>query len=246
VVASPFAVSAQRSTIPVIGYLSARSPSDTTHLVQAFHGGLRESGLLEGQAVNIEYRWGLGQYDRLPALAAELVSLPVAVLVATGGEPAALAAKSATSTIPIVFAVGSDPVELGLAASYSRPGGNATGVSGLTATLEAKRIGLLHEPVPRATTIGFLVNPKFPAAEGQLKEAQEASHAAGLQARILRADTDSEIDAAFVTVSQERLGALAVAGSPFFDTRRDKLVALAARHSVATMFISANLPMQAG
>src|SRR5438046_64989 len=137
----PLAARAQQPAMPVIGYLSARSPDDTAHLVEAFRRGLSESGVVEG-SVNIEYRWGLGQYDRLSAMAAELVRRPVAVLVATGGEPAALAAKGATSTIPIVFSIGGDPVKLGLAASYNRPGGNATGFSGLTNTLEPKRIGL--------------------------------------------------------------------------------------------------------
>jgi putative ABC transport system substrate-binding protein len=205
---------AQQSAIPVIGFLNARSPDDTAHLVEAFRHGLSENGVIEGRTVNIEYRWGFGQYDRLPALAAELVRRPVDLLVATGGEPTALAAKSATSTIPIVFAIGSDPVKLGLAASYNRPDGNATGISGLTATLEPKRIGLLHELAPTATIIGFLVNPNFPATEAQSRDAQEAARAVGRQLRILRADTDGEIDAAFAAAAKERIAALAVAASP--------------------------------
>jgi ABC-type uncharacterized transport system substrate-binding protein len=231
----PLAARAQQPAMPVIGYLSARSPDDTAHLVEAFRRGLSESGVVEG-SVNIEYRWGLGQYDRLSAMAAELVRRPVAVLVATGGEPAALAAKGATSTIPIVFSIGGDPVKLGLAASYNRPGGNATGFSGLTNTLEPKRIGLLHELVPGATTIGFVVNPNFPPAEAQSRDVREAARAVGRQVRILLANTDGEIDAAFATAVQERLGALLITASPFFDTRRDKLVALAARYAVATMY----------
>jgi putative ABC transport system substrate-binding protein len=229
------AARAQQLAVPVIGYLSARSPEDTTHLVAAFRRGLVESGYVEGQNVAIEYKWALGQVDRLPALAAELASRSVAILVATGGDSAALAAKAATSTIPIVFSMG-DPVKAGLAASYNRPGGNATGINILTQTLDPKRLGLLHELVPQAATIGFLLNPDYPAAEEQSKDMQEAARAIGLHIHVLRANTDREIEAAFETVAQHRIGALAVAGSPFFDTRRDTLVALAARHAVPTMY----------
>src|SRR5205809_5222486 len=156
---SPVLVTAQQPTLPLIGYLSARSPQDTGHLVDAFRRGLGEGGFVEGQNVMIEYRWALGQYDRLPAMAAELVRRPVTVLASAGGEPAALAAKAATSTIPIVFVIGGDPVKQGLAASLNRPGGNSTGISILTSTLEPKRLGLLRELVPRAVTIGVLLNP---------------------------------------------------------------------------------------
>ena len=230
----PLATRAQQ-TMPVIGYLSARSPEDTTHLVAAFRRGLVEDGYVEGQNVAIQYRWALGQVDRLPALAAELAGRSVAILVATGGESAALAAKAATSTIPIVFSTG-DPVKAGLVASYNRPGGNATGINLLTQTLEPKRLGLLHELVPQAATIGFLLNPNFPSAEDQSKDMQEAARAIGLHIHVLRANTDREIEAAFETVAQDRIGALAVGASPFFDTRRNTLVALAARHAVPTMY----------
>jgi putative tryptophan/tyrosine transport system substrate-binding protein len=232
----PLAVRAQQPAMPVIGWLSARSPHDTVPLVAAFHRGLGEDGFVEGQNVTIEYRWALGEYDRLPAMAAELVRRPVTVLATTGGEPAALAAQAATSTIPIVFAIGGDPVKLGLAASYNRPGGNATGINILTATLEAKRLGLLHELVPQAATIGVLLNPKFQPANSQLRDLQQAAPALGLQIQVLRASTDSELDAAFETVTQQRIAALAATADPFFDTRRDKLVALAARHAVPTMY----------
>jgi putative tryptophan/tyrosine transport system substrate-binding protein len=231
----PVAARAQQPAMPVIGYLSARSPGDTAHLVPAFRQGLSEGGFVEGQNVTIEYRWALGQVDRLPALAAELAGRPVTILVTTGGESAALAAKAATSTIPIVFSMG-DPVKAGLAASYNRPGGNATGINILSDTIEPKRLGLLHELVPQAATIGFLVDPNFPSAEDQSKDVQEAARAIGLHIHVLRAKTDHEIEAAFETVAQHRIGALAVAASPFFDTRRDTLVALAARHAVPTMY----------
>jgi putative tryptophan/tyrosine transport system substrate-binding protein len=232
----PLVARAQQPAMPVIGWLSARSPHDTVPLVAAFHRGLGEDGFVEGQNVTIEYRWALGEYDRLPAMAAELVRRPVTVLATTGGEPAALAAQAATSTIPIVFAIGGDPVKLGLAASYNRPGGNATGINILTATLEAKRLGLLHELVPQAATIGVLLNPKFQPAHSQLRDLQQAAPALGLQIQVLRASTDSELDAAFETVTQQRIAALAATADPFFDTRREKLVALAARHAVPTMY----------
>jgi putative ABC transport system substrate-binding protein len=220
----------------VIGYLSGRSLDDTADLVAAFRQALTEDGFIEGKNLTIEYRWAFGQYDRLPALAAELVRRPVSILVATGGESAALAAKAATSTIPIVFSIGSDPVNLGLVASYNRPGGNATGINILTPTLEAKRIGLLHELVPQAATIGLLLNPNNPPAQSQLTDAQEAARALGLQIRVLRATTDRDIDAAFKTVAQQRIAALTVAAAPFFDTRRNTIAALAAHHAVPTMY----------
>jgi putative ABC transport system substrate-binding protein len=219
----------------VIGFVHARSREDTEHLVSAFHRGLAQSGYTEGQDISIEYRWASGQYDQLPQLVAELVRRPVTLLVA-GADPAALAAKTATSTIPIVFSIGGDPVKEGLVASFSRPGGNATGISILSPALEAKRLGLMHELVPRVATVGALVNPNFPPAEGQQKDLQEAARSIGLEMRILRTGTDAEIDAAFETVTQERVGALMVTADPFFDTRRDKLVALAARHAVPTSY----------
>ena len=235
-VAWPLAARAQQPAMPVVGYLSARSPEDTTHLVEAFRRGLKETGFIDGQNVTVEYRWALGQYDRLPAMAAEFARRPVAIIVATGGEPAALAAKAATSTVPIVFSIGGDPIKQGLAASFNRPGGNSTGITLLTNQLEPKRLGLLRQLVPQATTIGFLLNPSYPPSEGQLKDAEEAARAMSQQIHILRADTDKEIDAAFQTVTQQGIAALAVAAAPFFDTRRAKLVALAARHAVPTMY----------
>jgi putative ABC transport system substrate-binding protein len=232
----PLLARAQQAAMPVIGYLSSRSPDDTVHLVAAFRRGLGEDGFVEGRNVTIQYSWALGQYDRLPAMAAEFVRRPVTVLASTGGEPAALAAKAATSTIPIVFAIGGDPVKQGLAASFNRPGGNATGITLLTNLLESKRLGLLRELVPQASTIGFLLNPNFPPAESQLSDVQAAARTINLQIHVLRASADREIDAAFETIAQQRISALVVAADPFFDTRREKLVALAVRHAVPTMY----------
>ena len=232
----PFGARAQQPAVPVIGFLNARSPDDTTHLLAGFRQGLADGGFIERQNVTIEYRWAEGQYERLPALAAEIARRPVDVIVATGGEPAALAAKAATSIIPIVFAIGGDPVKAGLVASYSRPGGNATGMNILTRSLEAKRIGLLRDLVPRASMIGLLMNPGMPAADLYLADAQEAARSAGLELMILRAGADQEIDAAFETIARQRVPALAIGADPFFDTRRTKLVALAAQYAVPTIY----------
>ena len=231
----PLAAHAQQPAMPVIKFLSSRSPDDTANLVAAFRRGLADSGYIEGQTVTIEYKWALGQYDRLPAMAVELTRRPVAILVTTGGEPSALAAKTATSSIPIVFAMG-DPVKRGLAASFNRPGGNATGMSILSPDLEAKRLGLLHELVPQAVNLGVLLNPNFPPAQEQLDEVQEVARATGLQIHVFRASIDPEIDAAFEAVARLRVAALSVTSDPFFDTRRDKLIALAARDAVPTMY----------
>jgi putative tryptophan/tyrosine transport system substrate-binding protein len=170
--ALPVVARGQPAVMPVIGYLSGRSPEDTGHLLAAFRWGLHETGFYEGQSVRIEYRWGLGQYDRLPLLAEELLRVPVNIIVSTGGDPAALAAKNAigNSSVPLVFAIGSDPVKLGLTKSYNQPGGTATGVNLLTSSLEAKRIGLLHELVPEAATIGYLMNTDYVVADAQLAE----------------------------------------------------------------------------
>src|SRR5215471_11656615 len=197
VAAWPMAAGAQQPAMPVIGYLSSRSPDETAHLVAAFRRGLGENGFVEGQNVTIEYRWALGQYDRLPAMALELVRHPVTVLTATGGEPSAFAAKAATSTIPIVFTTGDDPVRQGLVASYNRPGGNATGVRLLTDPAEPKRLALLRELVPQATTIGVLLNPAYLAYLGSASQLSDAVRPLNLQVHILRASTDREIESAF-------------------------------------------------
>ena len=204
--------------------------------MDAFRRGLREAGFVEGQNVTVEYRWAFGQHDRLPGLAADLVHKPAAVLVSTGGESAALAAKAATSTIPIAFIIGGDPVKLGLAATYSQPGGNATGVSIMTSTLEPKRLELLRELVPQASTIGVFLDPNFPPYEEQLGDLREAARALDLQVQELRVGTDAEIEQAFETVARQHIAAVMVVAGPFFDTRRDKLVTLATRYAVPAMY----------
>jgi putative ABC transport system substrate-binding protein len=231
-VAWPFAARAQKSTIPVIGFLSSASPAQRTPYVAGFRQGLNETGYIEGKNVAIEFRWAEGHYDRLPALAADLVSRHVAVLVATGGGVSALAAKSATSTIPIVFTLGADPVKLGLVASLSRPSGNATGVSIVATELLAKRLELLHELVPKASIIALLMNPDTSDPESQAREAQEAARSLGQQLHVLRARTEQEIDAAFATLVQLRAHALVVASDPFFNLRREQIAGLAARHAI--------------
>jgi ABC-type uncharacterized transport system substrate-binding protein len=233
VAAWPLAV---RAEMPVIGYLSARSPEDTGHLVEAFRRGLSEAGFVEGQNVTVEYRWARGQQDRLPDLAAELVRKPVTLLVSTGGESAALAAKGKTSTIPIAFIIGGDPVKLGLVASYQRPGGNATGITILSATLEPKRLELLRELMPNVSVIGALLDPNFPPYEAQLRDLREAARTLGLQVKDFRVSDDAAIDKAFEAIKDQNIAAVIVVAGPFFDTRRDKIVALAERHAVPTMY----------
>src|ERR1700743_1838553 len=232
----PVMARAQQPGKPVLGYLSTRSSEDTSHLVPAFLDGLAQGGYVDGKNVSIEYRWARGQYDKLPALASALIRLSPSILVATGGEPAALAVAAATKTIPIVYLVGGDPVKQGLAASLSQPGGNATGVTLLTSLLEPKRFGLLRELVPAAATVGVLLNPNYAPAEASLQDVRKAADAVGVQVQVFRAGTEDEIDAAFESVSRRHIGALSVIADPFFDTRRAKLVAAAARYAVPTMY----------
>ena len=232
----PHALRAQQKAMPVIGFLSARSPSESAPLVSAFRQGLSDAGYVEGQSVAIEYRWAEGHYDRLPALAADLVGRKVAAIATTGGPAPAFAAKNATSTIPIVFLTGTDPVATGLVASLARPGGNLTGVSLLLTELTAKRLELLSELVPGAKVVALLVNPNSPEAEPEIREAQEAARAKGVQLPILKAGSESEIDAAFATLAQRHADALLVGSDPFFSGRREQLVALAARHVVPAIY----------
>jgi putative ABC transport system substrate-binding protein len=234
--AMPLAALAQATKTPVIGFLNGFSLAEWAHAVAAFHKGLNETGYVEGRNVAIEYRWAEGQFDRLPTLAAELVRRQVTVLVTTGGSATARAAKAATSTIPIVFGVGTDPIKLGVVASLSRPGGNASGVYFLTNELEAKRLGLLRELVPKAALIGILLNPRGSRAEGQSNDLREAAGALGQQVRILHASSERELDTAFATVDQLRVAALLVGASPSFNAQRDRIVALAARRAIPVIY----------
>jgi putative ABC transport system substrate-binding protein len=227
------ALHAQQKAMPVIGFLSGGSSAPYAPLVAAFRQGLSETGYVEGQNVAIEYRWAEGRNDRLPALAADLVGRKVDVIAALGGTSPALAAKSATSTIPIVFSVG-DPVERGLVASLARPGGNLTGVGSLN--LMAKRVEMLSELVPRATVIALLVNPTNAIAEPMVRDVEEAARAKGLQLRTLKASTESEIDTAFATLVELNAGALVLPSDAYFNSRREQLVALAARHAVPAIY----------
>jgi putative ABC transport system substrate-binding protein len=230
----PFAARAQQKTMPVIGYFHFASP-EYTPMAASFLQGLKEAGFTEGQNVAIEYRWAEGQYDRLPAIAADLVGRKVD-LIAAFGPPVARAAKNATSTIPIVFEVGNDAVEAGLVASMARPGGNATGFSILFTQLTPKRVELLCELIPQARTIALLVNPKSPTAAPSIRGAQEAASAKSVQLSILNASTESEIDAAFATFVDAPADGLIISADPFFDARREQLVAPAARSRIPTIY----------
>lgn len=230
----PDAVLGQQSPIPV-GFLHSGSPRSYAPFVAGFHRGLTELGYFEGQNVLIEYRWAEGHYDRLPALAADLVRRQVAV-IATGGTPTAFAAKAATSAIPIVFHVGVDPVQAGLVASLNQPGGNMTGVAILTAELSPKLLELSHELLPSAAIVAPLINPTNPNVEQEVRALQAGARALGLQLHFLNATNEGDIDAAFAALVEYRAGALVVHADPFLNTRRDQIVALAARHRMPAIF----------
>ena len=232
----PFAAHAQQPVMPVIGHLSAGSPEQYAHLLLAFRKGLSEAGYVEGQNVAIEYRWAHTDDGRLPELAADLVRRRVAVIATPGSTPASLAAKAATTTIPIVFGIGTDPVQVGLVDSLNRPGGNATGVSYTQAETTAKRLGLLHELLPKAARFALLVNPSNPSTEPVTKDAEAGAVAIGGQIEVLTATTSQDIDAIFARLAKSPADALLVNSDPLFFTRRVQLITLAARYALPTMF----------
>jgi len=230
----PLAARAQQSSNPTIGFVNPTSPGPFAHLVNEMRKGLNEAGYVEGQNVIIEYRWAEGQADRVPAMVADLVNRKVSLIVATGGT--VVAAKTATATIPIVFTTGTDPVREGFVASLNRPGGNVTGVTFLTIGLAPKRLEVLAELLPNASTIGFLVNPNLPYFEVGVRDMEAAARTLGRQTQILRAQNEGDLDAAFSTLKQRGVGALVVGGDPFFNSRRNQIVALATRHSIPAIY----------
>jgi putative tryptophan/tyrosine transport system substrate-binding protein len=230
----------------LIGFLSSQSASDYKPFAAAFRQGLADFGLVEGKEVAIEYRWGEGRLDTLPALAADLVELRPAVIAATGGVSSARAVKAATATIPIVFTSGEDPVEAGLVATFSQPGGNVTGISWFGTDLVGKRLAMMHELVPAAAVIAVLVNTDDPESETQLQAAEEAARALGCKVSIIKATAPNEIDAAFAAAMREKAGAVVVTAGPFFVSRREQIVALAAQYGIPTMHSSPFSPPLGG
>jgi len=243
----PFAAHAQQSAVPVIGLVNAGSREASASRVAAFRKGLNEAGYVEGQNVTVEYHWLDGQYDRLPSLMEGLVRRRVAVIASPGSNPAALAAKAATTTIPIVFGVGEDPVKLGLVASLARPGGNATGINFFAQEVAVKRLGLLHQLVPKAVRVVVMVNAaNTPTAEATLRDVPDAARAIGLQIQILNASTSREIEAAFATLARDRAEALLVASDGFFVSRRVQFAVLAVRDAIPAIYATRDYPEVGG
>jgi putative ABC transport system substrate-binding protein len=242
----PLSARAQQPAMPVVGFLNSLSREWWLDYLAAFHQGLRETGYVDGQNVTIEYRWADGHYHRLPMFAADLVGRHVDLIVATGGNPSAVAAKAATTTTPIVFVVAGDPVKEGLVASLNHPGGNMTGMSIITTPLEAKRLELLHDLIPAAGMIAMLLNPDFSEAETQLKVAQTAAERLGQQIRVLNASSELNIDRSFAELIQHRANALLVASDPFFFGVRDKLIALTARYAIPAIYFVREFPVAGG
>ncbi|MFZ2081684.1 MAG: ABC transporter substrate-binding protein [Xanthobacteraceae bacterium] len=232
----PVAARAQQQPIAVIGFLSARSPAEASSVLAAFRQDLGETGYFEGKNVTIEYRWAEGRYDRLPALAAELVSRQVAVIAATGGEPSPLAAKAATVTIPIVFTAGGDPVEAGLVASLNRPGGNLTGTTIMGLQMGPKRLELFRQLVPNATVVTMLINPTLPTTSVEMRDVQDAARNLGIEISVLKASTESEIETAFASIAKQRVDGLFVGTDPFLLGQRDQIVRSAASHNIPTTY----------
>jgi putative ABC transport system substrate-binding protein len=233
---SPSATRAQHRALPIIGFLNSFDPQVWGVYLAAFQRGLREAGFVEGENVEIDYRWGRGHFDQLPSLAAELVRRPVAVLVASGGDQAALAAKAATETIPIVASIAFDPVDYGIVKSLARPGGNITGVSLFTSALVAKRLEVLRELLPNVSTIAFLVNPTNPAANADRKDIEAAAKSVGQQVVVVEAATETDCEVAFETIARGQAGALTIEADPLYARIREKLVALATRFRVPTIY----------
>jgi putative tryptophan/tyrosine transport system substrate-binding protein len=232
----PLAARAQQPAMPVIGFLSSRSADDSASVVAAFREGLAEIGYVDGRNAAIEFRWAQGQFDRLPALAAELVRRPVIVLAAVGGHQTPHAAEAATKAIPIVFGIGEDPVKEGLVPNLNRPGANVTGATFFTALLGAKRLGLLRDLVPKAEVVGLLVNQNTSQGQGQIRDVQQAAHDLGQRLVILNGGSDKDIDAAFASLARQEVAALLVGADPFFDPRRDRLIELVAQHRVPAIY----------
>jgi putative ABC transport system substrate-binding protein len=232
----PLAARAQQAAMPVVGFLNVRSPETNAHLVTAFRQGLKELGYVEGQNVLIEYRWAEGRYDSLPSLAADLVRRQVTVIAATGGTPAALAARTATTAIPIVFTGGFDPVKVGLVASLNQPGGNVTGAVTLAVELGPKLLELLHEMVPKATIIAALVNPRYSSVDNLSRDLQAGARILGLQLHVLHASSARDFDTAFASLVQFRAGALVIGNDPFFFSRHEQLAGLTVRYAVPAIY----------
>jgi ABC-type uncharacterized transport system substrate-binding protein len=232
----PSAAGAQQPAMPVVGFLGAPSAVPYARYIDAVRQGLKEAGYIEHQNVAMEYRWADGQYDRLPALAAELVSRRVAVIVPIGGAPPTVAAKAATSTIPIISNLGADPIGLGLVTNLNRPGGNLTGIAMMTVEIETKRLELLHELAPASTSLAILLNPSNPQVQTQEREAQRAARVLGREILVLKAGTDREIETAFAALVRERAGALLVGGDTFFNSQTPLFVVLTARHSIPAIY----------
>jgi putative ABC transport system substrate-binding protein len=244
--ALPGAARAQKAALPAIGYLNGASAAEFPHLLAAFRKGLAEAGYSEDRNLAIEYRYAEGRYERLPALVADLVSRQVSVIVATAGTPTIRAAKAATATIPIVFVIGGDPVLFGIVASLNRPGGNITGVTLLGSEVAPKRLGLLLELIPSAQVVGVLANPGNPVSEPQLQELQVAAHTLERQLVVFKASTDNDLATAFAAIDRQRVAALLVAADPFFDDRRQQLVALAARYKVPASYVRREFVVEGG
>ena len=232
----PLVAHAQQPAMPVLGFLSSRSPDESKHVLAAFHEGLSEAGFVEGKNIAVEYRWALGEYSKLSALAADLVKRNVTVIAALGGDVSATAAEQATSTIPIVFGAGSDVVKAGLVKSLSKPEGNATGFTLLTNDLESKRLGLLHDLLPNADAVGVLYDPNFRPAVDQLTALEKAAKTVALRLDVLRVGNDDDLSAGLQSLRNHRVGALLVTAAPYFDTRRGRIIEFAAENKIPAIY----------